>query len=124
MEMILEVGSCRDNTPSQPSHHPKLTFTGFKTGFAPARAGGGGVFLPGLLGKHRGLRWLWFGTQEPDVRGAQSEAEACVCLQSSNPRAPPIGGNVADLIQMKTRQHFPVCFFLIPGREEGMCRGC
>lgn len=38
MKMILEVGSYHDNTPSQPSHRPKLTFTGFKTGFAPARA--------------------------------------------------------------------------------------
>lgn len=112
MKMILEVGSYHDNTPSQPSHRPKLTFTGFKTGFAPARASVcGGVFLTGLPGKHRGLWWLWFGTQDPNVRGAQSEAEACVCLQSSNPRAPPIGGNVADLIQMKTRQDFPICFF-------------
>lgn len=41
MKMILEVGSYHDNTPSQPSQGPKLTFTGFKTGFAPARAGAG-----------------------------------------------------------------------------------
>lgn len=35
MKMILEVASYHDNTLSQPSHGPKLTFTGFKTRLCP-----------------------------------------------------------------------------------------
>lgn len=108
MKMVLEVAGNHDKVPPQPSHDPTLTFTGFKTLLHPCIAGA--FSGRACWGSNHCLWCLWFGAQDPDVRGTRSEAQACICLQHLSLRVPHTGNSVASLIQMKTRQDFPACF--------------
>lgn len=104
-------GSCRSpwqHNP-EPSHASRLSLAGFQPCTGPLSLPVG----PTYRGSLPGLWWLWFGTQDPDVRrSSESWGQTRAGLQRHSPKAPQIGGSIPSLIQIKIRAGFSFWFFL------------